>query len=197
MNTCVEQLSIEIWIMIFQYLEAHGIFQVFPNLNYYFNQILASDHLLFYIRLKQTDNNHLQYSTNPYWSDSVLNRVVCLRSGVQSRSNHFLEFLRWHANKLIRLQSLSIHINSRDTLSIQYISRALKQLNRLEYLSLTCTPSQNLFESIFSMPTLRVCQLILRESTTKIDYSLNVNSQIKQLFVVFPVILIIHWLIYF
>jgi len=65
MNTCVEQLSIEIWIMIFQYLPAHGTFQVFPNLNYYFNQILASDHLLFYIRLKQTDNNDLQYSTNP------------------------------------------------------------------------------------------------------------------------------------
>ena len=66
MNTCVEQLSIEIWIMIFQYLPAHGTLQVFPNLNYYFNQILASDHLLFYIRLKQTDNNHLQYSTDPY-----------------------------------------------------------------------------------------------------------------------------------
>jgi ABC-type polysaccharide transport system permease subunit len=66
MNTCAEQLPIEIWIMIFQYLEAHGIFQAFQNLNHYFNQILTLDHLLFYICLKQTDNNYLQYSTNPY-----------------------------------------------------------------------------------------------------------------------------------
>lgn len=186
MYTCAEQLPIEIWLTIYQYLEAHSIFQAFQNLNYYFDQILASNHLLFYIRLKETDNNHLQNSTDSYWSDSVLNRVVCLRPGVQSRSNHFLEFLRRHVNKLIHLQSLSIQTHPRDILSISYICRALNELNRLEYLSLTCTPSQSLFESIFSIPTLRVCQLILRESTTKIDYSLDVNSQIKQLFIFFP-----------
>jgi len=186
MYTCVEQLPIEIWLTIFQYLEAHAIFQAFQNLNHYFNQILASNHLLFYLRLKETDNNHFQYSTNPYWSDSVLNRVICLRSGIQSRSNHFVEFLRWHANKLIHLQSLSIQTHSQDTPSIPYICRTLKELNRLEYLSLTCTPSQRLFESIFSISTLRVCQVIFRESSTRIDYSLDVNSQIKQLFIVFP-----------
>jgi len=185
MHTCAEQLPIELWLTIFRYFEAHDLFQAFENLNHHFDQILASNYLSFYIRLKESDNNHLQYSNNSYWSDSVLNRIVCLRSTVQSRSNYFLEFLRWHGKKLIRLQSLSFKTYPRDTLSIPYICQSLKEFDHLEYLSLTCIPHQILFESILSIPTLRICQLILKDSTITINHSLHVNSPIKQLFMVF------------
>lgn len=185
MYICAEQLPIEIWLAIFQYLEGHDLFQAFQNLNSYFNQILTSHHLSFYIRLKVTDNNHQQYLTNPYWSDSVLNRIVCLRPIVQSRSGYFLEFLRWHAKKLTRLQSLSIKTNLLDITSLPYLCQALQVFDRLEYLSLTCIPNETLFETILSLPALRICQLILRESMTIINHFLNVNSHIKQLIVVF------------
>ncbi|CAF3875334.1 unnamed protein product [Rotaria sp. Silwood1] len=185
MQTCAEHLPIEIWLTIFQYFEAHDLFHAFHNLNNYFNQILASNYLSFYVRLRETDNNHLQNSISPYWSDSVLNRIVHLRSLVQSRSYYFFEFLYWHVNKLIRLQSLSIKIYSRDAPYILFICQALKQLNVLEYLSLTCIPNQILLKAILTIPTLRICQLILRETTTIINQNFNVNSNIKQLLLIY------------
>ncbi|CAF2983750.1 unnamed protein product [Rotaria sp. Silwood2] len=184
MQTCAEQLPIEIWLIVFQYLEAHDLFHAFHNLNYHFNQILASNYLSFYVRLHETDNNYLQYSTSLYWSDSVLNRITHLRSSVRSRSSYFFEFLYWHVNKLIRLQSLSIRIGLRDTSYIPFICQALKQLNVLEYLSLTCIPNEILFKAILTIPTLRICRLTLRPSTTIINYRFDVNSNIKQLFLI-------------
>jgi hypothetical protein len=183
MQTCTEQLPVEVWLTIFQYLEAHDIFHAFHNLNYYFNQILASNHLLFYVRLKDTDRNQPKYSTNPYWSDSVLNRTIWLRPRIRSQSNYFLHFLDFNANKLIRLQSLSLRVCPPYTSSI---SQSLKQLSVLEYLSLTCTSDQIVLESILFISTLRICRLSLRESMTKINHHhLDIKSNIEQLFIVF------------
>jgi hypothetical protein len=185
MQTYVEELPFEIWLIIFQYLEAHDLFQAFQNLNSCFDRMLSSNQLLLYVRLKEADNNHLQYPKNPYWSNSALNRITYLRSIVQSRPTYFLEFLRWHADKLNQLQSLSIKTQPRDRLFIPYICQSLKELNRLECLSLTCAPYKILFDTILTLPTLRICQLILRESTLPIDPLLHVNSPIKQLLIVF------------
>jgi hypothetical protein len=187
MQTHVEELPLEIWLIIFQYLEAHDIFGVFQNLNSHFNRILDSNQLSLYVRLKETDNNHLKNPNNPYWSNSALNRITCLRSVVQSRPTYFLEFLRWHADKLIRLQSLSINTQIRGISSIPYICQSLKELNRLEYLSLACGPYKIIFDTILALPTLRMCQLILKESPLSIDdlHLFHVNSPIKQLFIVF------------
>jgi hypothetical protein len=183
----VKHLPFEIWRIIFQYLEAHDIFGAFQNLNSYFDRILDSNQLLFYVHLKETDNNHLENPNNPYWSNSALNRITCLQSVIQPRSTYFLEFLRWHADKLVRLQSLSIKTQIRGISSIPYICQSLKELNRLEYLSLTCGSYKIIFDTILALPTLRMCQLILKESPLLIDdlHLFHVNSPIKQLFIVF------------
>src|SRR5689334_12714987 len=110
MFTHAEDLPMEIWLIIFRYLETHDLFQAFRNLNNYFHQILISDHLSFYLQLKETDNNHFQHPINPYWSNFILNRTISLQSDIQNNSDYFIQFLHWHTNKLIRLQSLSIKI---------------------------------------------------------------------------------------
>ncbi|CAF1540001.1 unnamed protein product, partial [Rotaria sordida] len=61
----------------------------------------------------------------------------------------------------------------------------LKQLNVLEYLSLTCIPDRILFKTILTIPRLRICQLTFRESTTIINYHFDVNSNIEQLFLIY------------
>ena len=182
MPICAEELPVEIWLIIFQYLEAHDLFHAFHNLNYYFNKILASNHLLFYVRLKEIDNTHPEYSTESSWFDSILNRIICLRPVVRSQSSYFVQFLRSHANKLIRLQSLSIKLCSGYT---PFIAQPLKQLHSLEHLSLTCTSDPALIESILCIPSLRKCQLTLRESTLTINHNLNLNSNLKQFFIIF------------
>ncbi|CAF0732773.1 unnamed protein product [Adineta steineri] len=178
MKTCAEQFPVEIWLMIYRYLEAHDIFYAFHHLNYYFEQILASNYLSFYIRFKEID-------TNPYWSDSVLNRTICLRTSTQLRSSYFLQFLHLNAKKLIRLQSLSININSRNVSYTLSICKAVNELSALRHLSLVCTLNENLFKSIISIQTLQICQLVLRESTDIINNQLHVNSNIKQLTIIF------------
>ncbi len=185
MKAYAEQLPIEIWLMIFRYLEMDDLFHGFHCLNSYFDQILASDHLSFYVRLKETDNHHLQYSKASYWSDSVLNRIICLRSSVQSRSNYLFQFLHLHVNLLNRLQSLSIKISRQDTLYPSSNFEVLQKLHGLKYLSLVCTLNQHIFESILAISTLRICRLILRELTETMNYHSDVQSNIKQLFVVF------------
>jgi len=182
MITHAEQFPIEIWLTIFRYLETHDLFQAFQNLNSSFNQILSSNHLSFYLQLREIDNNHFQNPLNPKWSDLVLNRIICLRSSSQDEYDYFPQFLYWHAKKLIRLQRLFIRIFARN---IPYTCIALKEFNRLEYLSMKCIPNQILLEAILALPNLRICHLLLREIMVDVDYRSKRISNIKQLSIVF------------
>lgn len=186
MQTCSEALPLEIWLSVFQYLEAHDLLQGFQNLNQHFDQILNSTHLFFHLRWKKTDANRGQIPAESYWSDSVLNRVICLRPAVQSPPTYFSEFLRCHANKFIRLESLSIKADLRDALAVPSICQSLRELPRLECLILNCVPFRIVFETILALPTLRICQLILQDSAELVDINLlHVRSPIKQLFLTF------------
>ncbi|CAF0793231.1 unnamed protein product [Rotaria sordida] len=182
MITHAEQLPIEIWLLVFRHLEAHDLFYAFQNLNNFYNQILSSNYISFYLQLRENDNNHLQYPINPYWSDSILNRIRFLQATSQSEHDFFPQFLRWHVKKLIQLHSLSIMIYPRD---IPYICIALRKFHCLEYLSIKCIPNQMLLEAILAVPTLRICHLLLRKVVVDINYRLGTNSNIKKLFIVF------------
>ena len=59
MKTCIEHLPIELWIEIFSYLEAHTLLQAFTNLNHYFDQLIASDHLFFNVLLGKTNRKSI------------------------------------------------------------------------------------------------------------------------------------------
>lgn len=187
MVTGIEELPLEIWLTVFQYLEVHELFQAFQKLNSHFDGILKSSHLSFHLRWNKTDGNYEQSPVKSYWSDPVLNRVVCLRPAVQSPSTHLIEFLRWHANKLNRLESLTIKADQHDALSTLCICQALREFPRLKRLIITCAPFRILFETVFSLSTLRRCHFIFQSSAESIDNNLlNVHSPIKQLFLTFP-----------
>lgn len=175
-----EKLPVELWLPIFSYLEAHDLFNAFNNLNSYFNGILDCSYLSFYLNLEKNDNNHLKRSTNAYWSDSVLHRVIYFKSANETHSNYFIEFLRWHYKKLIQVQSLTFPI---DIAQVPVICQILPEIVSLEYISLTCIMTPTLFQCILSIPTLRVCQLKVKSTTYNHDFYSETNSNIEIFYV--------------
>lgn len=174
MSTCIEQLPVELWISIFSYFEAHDLFKAFANLNHYFNQLIDSDYLLFRVRLGKSNQNPFEYSSKPYWPNSILNRIVSLHSLIQHKNSHIPEFLRWHCSQLIQLKSLKIKIRGRE---IPVVCNAIQQFNSLHYLSIECVPNQLLLETILCIPRLRICQLnFLRPITSINSYSNNISN---------------------
>lgn len=174
MKTSIEHLPVELWISIFSYLEAHDLIKAFTNLNYYFDQLIASDYLLFNVKLGKIDHNPLEYSIKPYWSDSILTRIISLQPIIQHKTSHIPEFLRWHCSELIQLKSLKVKIRGRE---IPSICIALQQFNSLYYLSIECVPNQILLEAILSVPSIRVCRLDFLRALTPINcYSNNISN---------------------
>jgi hypothetical protein len=176
MKTSIEHLPVELWISICSYLEAHDLLQAFTNLNHYFDQLIASDYLLFHVRLGKNDQNPFEYSVNPYWSKSILNRIITLQPILPHKISHIPEFLRWHCFHLIQLKSLKVKLRGRE---IPALCLALQQLNSLQYLSIECVPNQLLLEAILSAPVLRVCQLDFLWPITPIHCSSNHLSNIE------------------
>ncbi|CAF3420302.1 unnamed protein product, partial [Rotaria sp. Silwood2] len=180
MKTSIEHLPVELWISIFSYLEAHDLFQAFTDLNNYFDKLIASDYLLFHVRLGKSDHNPLEYSIRPYWSDSILNRIISLQPIIQHKTSHIPEFLRWHCTKLIQLKSLKVKLRRRE---IPAICIALKQLNSLSHLSIECIPNQILIKTILSAHVLRVCRLEFLRAIAPINCDSNQISQIEILYI--------------
>jgi hypothetical protein len=174
MTTSIEHLPIELWIEIFSYLEAHLLLQAFTNLNHHFDQLLASDYVLFNVRLGKTDQNPLEYTSQPYWSESILNRIINLQPIIPHKTSHIPEFLRWHCTKLVQLKSLSIKLRGRE---IPTICNVLQHLNSLHYLSIQCVPNQILLDGILAASSVRVCRLDFSRPVTPINnYSNNISS---------------------
>jgi len=174
MKISIEDLPVELWISIFSYLEAHDLLQAFINLNHYFNQLIASDYLLFHVQLGKSNHNPLEYFIKPYWPDSILNRIINLQPSIQHKTSHIPEFLRWHCSQLIQLKSLKVKLRGGE---IPPTCIALQQLNSLHYLSIECVPNQILLEAILSVPSIRICRLdFLRPLTPINGYSNNISN---------------------
>ncbi|CAF2077456.1 unnamed protein product [Rotaria magnacalcarata] len=114
MKTLIKQLPAELWISIFSYLKAHDLLQIFTNLNTYFDELIASDHLLFNMRFGKSDRNPFEYSIRSYWPDFILHRIVGIRPILQHKTSHISEFLRWHCTNLIQLKSLEVKLRGRE-----------------------------------------------------------------------------------
>lgn len=177
MQTSIEDLPVELWISIFSYFEAHELLRAFTDLNRYFDQLIASDYLLFAVRLGKWDQNPLEYSIKPYWSHSILNCIVSLQPSIQHITSHIPEFLRWHYSHLIQLKSLEVKLRGRE---ISALCTALPRLNALDHLVIECVPSQILLEAILSAPALHTCQLHFLRPVTPIKcYSTNSMSSLE------------------
>ena len=178
MKTCIEQLPIELWMEIFSHLEGHVLLQAFTNLNHYFDRLLASNHLLFHVRIGKDNRNPLEYTLQPYWPDDVLRRIVSLRPRLEHQRSHLSEFLRWHWTRLIQLKSLTIKVRGRE---IPHLCSALQQLPSLTSLSVEGVPNQILLEGILAAPTLRVCRLEFSRPITPIRSYSNYTSHLETL----------------
>jgi hypothetical protein len=179
MKTCAEHLPIELWISIFYYLEIHDLFQAFNNLNTYFNTLLTSNYLSFYVQLEKCQNFYKQFPMHSPWSTQVLNRIICLKSSTHGQGKYISQFFYWHGKELLRLKSLTIEVKERELWP--YCTEFFKT-HRIEYLSLACMPNQTLLEGILSSPVLRKCRLYLWRSITSIDHTLNIHSNIEILY---------------
>ncbi|CAF0740955.1 unnamed protein product [Adineta ricciae] len=72
MVACLEDLPVELWISIFAYLEAHDLLQAFSNLNYYFDQIISSDYILFHVRLVFNQLIYTKHLTYQNFCDGIV-----------------------------------------------------------------------------------------------------------------------------
>lgn len=156
MITTIECLPTELWMDIFSYLEAHQLLRAFADLNHHFDQMLASEHVLFHGHFDKCNRNPHEYTDQPYWPVSVLHRVVSLRPIVPRQLSHLPEFLRWHAADLLQLKSLTLKLRGRE---IPPICDVLPQLNTLRVIAIDCVPNQDLLDAILAIPNVRTGRL--------------------------------------
>ncbi|CAM4778357.1 unnamed protein product [Rotaria magnacalcarata] len=171
MKSRVEHLPIELWLSIFSYIEVHELFQAFYNLNNYFDKLFTSKHLLLYVQVESTTRNNVR------WCKSILDRLIRIQSSSLHASHDLTQFLQSYSTKLVQLKSLVIQVCLRN---IPSICSALEQLPSLEYISLTCIPTQTLLETILTTPTLRTCRLKFWRPIATINYhSCTTNSNVE------------------
>ena len=174
MITLAEHLPTELWFEIFSYFEAHALLHTFTNLNRYFDQLITSEHILFNVRLGKYNRNPLEYSSRPYWTEQILNRIISIRPALEQQTSHIPEFLRWHCTELFQLKSLTVKLRGRE---IPHVCNALQQLHCLHHLSIQCVPNQILLDGILALPTVRICRLEFSSPISPIHlYSDNISG---------------------
>ncbi|CAF0840102.1 unnamed protein product [Adineta steineri] len=175
MKARAEHLPIEIWLIIYSYFEIHELFHIFNNLNYYFNSLLNSHHLSFYLRLVKNDENDRNnlIKTN-------FNRITYLQSTLWHLSGGFPKLFIDHIDRFTKLKSLKVHISNSQT---KILCQALQQLPLLEYLSLRCQMTEELLTTVLSTSKLRIFHLELYKSMESIQYYSNQSNNIQAFYI--------------
>lgn len=127
-----EHLPPEIWLYIFSFFEGHDLIRAFSYLNSFFDSLLRSPHLQLHIRIKKNESN--QRLPEPIWSHINLQNIYSLSVG-QKKANCLIQFLRWHAQYLIRLRTVSVYLRQSNIYyNIQFLTFALQQLPSLIFI---------------------------------------------------------------
>jgi hypothetical protein len=175
----VEHLPVELWLKIFSYLEAHDLFRAFTNLNNYFRQLLASHYVLYNVKFNKDDYSSF-ISLIHCSSNVILNRIISLQWTAKPQYGYLPHFLNKNISKFIRLRSLRIEIHPRQT---SLICKILPNLHSLEYLSIKSENIQSLLiETIFTLSSLHICQLINSYVMNNIECLLTGQSNIELLY---------------
>lgn len=172
MKTCIEQLPIELWLSIFSYIEIHDLFRAFSDLNRSFDQLLAFHQLSLYVQFDSTVREKFS------WQQSILNRLSRIESCLEKESLELFEFIGSYSKQLIQLKSLVIQTFLQNTASI---CNALEQLHSLEYIELTCVPTQQLLETLLTLSNLHICRLKLWPPRSNITERLYRSSNVEVL----------------
>ncbi|CAF4990957.1 unnamed protein product, partial [Rotaria sp. Silwood1] len=127
-----ENLPREIWLYTFTFLEGHDVVRSFSCLNVFFNSLLHSPHLQLHIRIRQNESN--ERLPEPTWLHINLQNIYSISVG-RRKANCLIQFLRWHAQYLVRLQSVSIYLRkSKLYTNIQFVIFALEQIPSLKHI---------------------------------------------------------------
>ncbi|CAF4973866.1 unnamed protein product, partial [Rotaria sp. Silwood1] len=176
--TCIENLSMEFFYEIFDYLDGYVIYKAFSNLNHRFQQLLNSPSLLFKIKI-----HHLKYKEghrNNYKKFLRMNmhKIVSMRVYLSIQSDTFflwftiqssltaLESLRIYDIEPIRLISLLINLASLPRL----FSLSIKTSNTYENLN-------DIYRLIFTLPTLKWCRFIFDRKNSSFSLPMAINKQ--------------------
>ena len=125
-----EHLPSEIWLYIFSFFEGHDLIRSFSHLNLFFDSLLRSSHLQLHIRIKKDESD--QRLPEPIWSHINLQNIYSLSVG-KRKANCLIQFLRWHAQYLIRLRTVSIYLRQLNIYyNTQFLIFALEQLPSLQ-----------------------------------------------------------------
>jgi hypothetical protein len=165
MRSQAETLPPEIWLYIFTFFEGHDLVHTFSHLNTFFDSLLRSQHLQLHIQFRQNESSaQLSQLIVPHID---LQNIYSVPLG-QRKSNCLIQFLRWHAQHLIRLHSLSIYLKISNLYNnIQLLTFAVQQIPSLHRIHLECRA--------FSYDCFRVAPVtmhIFREKSTIIHCSL-------------------------
>jgi hypothetical protein len=147
---CIEQLPVELFLIIFSYLEGNDLMKAFANLNIFFYSLLQSPLLQIHFRLKKEEIEfpHIFVENIQSLSDNKYDRYV-----------H--QFIDLHLSNLKHLQSLTINVDDYNSSPICSLLTKFIHLKYLciGYIAVDSTTNEDILSVIFSLPTLRACIL--------------------------------------
>jgi hypothetical protein len=173
MCTRIEKLPVELWFDIFRFLTPEHVASAFSELNSFFDSLLASPQLPTIFRIK-IDRCHAYpiLKTFERWRTVKLEWIQALDTSECVQRGCVVQFLRYHAPRLVSLRSLKVYIRAKRAASnLDYFCKALSQLCWLQTFQLKCTQGPvaktlsvsiaELFKTILQFPCLRYCTLDL------------------------------------
>ncbi|CAF1443219.1 unnamed protein product [Rotaria sordida] len=176
--TCIENLPMEFFYELFDYLDGYAIYKAFSNLNYRFQQLLNSPSLLFKIQIHHSKykeghrNNYKQFlrmNMHKIFSIKVClsmqNDIFFLWFTIKS-SLSCLESLRIYDIEPIRLISLLINLASLPRL----FSLSIKTCNSYKSLN-------DIYRLIFTLPTLKWFRFIFHRKNSFFSLPMAINNQ--------------------
>jgi hypothetical protein len=171
MYTHIENFPPELWLEIFRFLTSDHIAGAFGNLNSFFDFLLASSHLPTIFRVKIDGSHAYPIPTRFGLEKNIkLEWIQALNANARVDQVYVVQFLRYHASRLISLRSLNVSIRAKKAASnLDYLCKALSQLHSLQVFQLKCTRRYvaktlsasiaELIKAVLQLPFLHHCTL--------------------------------------
>lgn len=148
----MESMSVEVFLLIFAYLEAYPLRLAFEGLNTFFQSLLHSSHLRVYFQVRKNELT-LPISAPSTFACLPICSIRGLTAG-RRRTGSLLRFVDAHISHLPHLRSLTLHMYKFE--QINDFRALLLRLPLLECLALICPRLDNtLLASIISLSGLR------------------------------------------
>jgi hypothetical protein len=141
MYTCIENLSTELWFIIFRFLTCEHLISAFSKLNSRFDSLLASLHLpiIFRVKIGQYDAYPTIQSVRSS-KNLKFEWIQALEAYKHVSGGCLVQFLRYQTPRLINLRLLSVSIRAKGaSANLNYLSKALSQLYSLQIFKLRLT----------------------------------------------------------